>query len=342
MANKIENPYMLDHVVEISVANFYAFDKETGMEYYSGTLASHDLTNGAGDPEEVKGGWENDCYYVIPSANSFTLEVTDIFNDQGLEATEFGGSLGEVGQKIIKSFHMPKSYTVYEGTKTITETESHYEVSADSDALTIVADGALVDASTEIEISSVTPVLAGYTPNLGDKVKLITTTTDVETPIKYITLANKPYEGEQVVGYNTKTNAKIETGNIVADEDDAEGKKYLIKDDTILVGDKVFITGFYFQASEKTRYSSIKSMASLREVLLVAELPLFDDSINIVGYKQFIFPKAVLLTQNAGSNGQSERKGVEKVTSFKILKEIGESELGRIMYLTPEEALSEQ
>lgn len=334
MTNKIENPYMLEHVVEISVANFYAFDKETGMESYSGTLSAHDLSNSAGEPEEIKGGADNDSYYVIPSTNSFKLSVTDIFNDQGLEAAEFGGTLDKVGKKVVKSFHMPKSYTVYEEDATT----SHYEVSSESDALTIVADGSLVDAGTEIELSMVTPTLETYVPKVGEKVKSISTTSKV----KYITLTNKPYEGEEVIGYNNKTKVKISSDKIISDIKDSTGKKYLINDSSILVGDKVFVTGFYFQASEETLYSSIKSTAPLKEVLLVVELPLFDESINIVAYKQFIFPKAVLLTQSAKSTGQTQRKGVEKVTDFKILKEIGESDIGRIMYLTPQEALSDQ
>ena len=61
---KIENTEMLNKLLEISVANYYFYTKD-GMEYYSGTLSSHQLTNEAGDPEEAKGGVNNDTYYTI-------------------------------------------------------------------------------------------------------------------------------------------------------------------------------------------------------------------------------------------------------------------------------------
>ena len=37
---KVENEQIVKDYEELSVANFYAFDKVNGLEYYSGTLTS--------------------------------------------------------------------------------------------------------------------------------------------------------------------------------------------------------------------------------------------------------------------------------------------------------------
>ena len=55
---KVENEQIVKDYEELSVANFYAFDKVNGLEYYSGTLESHELAKTM-EQEEIKGGQDN-------------------------------------------------------------------------------------------------------------------------------------------------------------------------------------------------------------------------------------------------------------------------------------------
>ena len=50
---KVENEQIVKDYEELSVANFYAFDKVNGLEYYSGTLESHELAKTM-EQEEIK------------------------------------------------------------------------------------------------------------------------------------------------------------------------------------------------------------------------------------------------------------------------------------------------
>ena len=90
-------------------------------------------------------------------------------------------------------------------------------------------------------------------------------------------------------------------------------------------------------------YVSISSMGNSTTGTLVVEIPLFDsDSMEMVQYKQFIFHKAQLLAKDASSTGQTERKTVESKNTFKITKDLTKKDLGTIVYLSPEESVTEQ
>ena len=89
-------------------------------------------------------------------------------------------------------------------------------------------------------------------------------------------------------------------------------------------------------------YVSISSMGKASTGTLVVEIPLFDSDMNIVKYKQFIFHRAQLLAKDASSTGQTERKTVESKNTFKITKDLTKKDLGTIVYLSPEESITEQ
>jgi hypothetical protein len=111
--SKIENKNLLKNLVELSVANFYAFDKKSGLEYYSGTLKSHELSNSASEPDKVKGGQSNDVIYTIPKNKELSLKITDVVNRQDIDALKWStGGIDDVGTDIVYAMHMPKNYPI--------------------------------------------------------------------------------------------------------------------------------------------------------------------------------------------------------------------------------------
>jgi hypothetical protein len=108
---KIENKWLLQNLIELTVANFYAYDKKTGIEFYSGTLKTHELDS-KGDNTKVKAGQQNDIYYVIPKSKELSLKITDIFSRQDIMALKFGGNISEVGSTLVDARHMPRNYTL--------------------------------------------------------------------------------------------------------------------------------------------------------------------------------------------------------------------------------------
>jgi hypothetical protein len=108
---KIENEYLLQDLVELSVANFYCYDEKTGLEYYDGTLESHELTVKA-DTEDVKGGQNNDTLYSIDKSKEMSLKITSVFTRQDIQSLKLGGKIADVGTALVDAFHMPKNYTL--------------------------------------------------------------------------------------------------------------------------------------------------------------------------------------------------------------------------------------
>ena len=118
---KRENSLLLEDLLEVSVANFYCYDEKSGLEYYSGTLESHELSATA-ESEEIKGGQGNDVIASIDKAKELTLKIVDVLAKQDIEALKLGGEVKEVGSGLVDAFHMPKNYVVSdsEGSKSIT------------------------------------------------------------------------------------------------------------------------------------------------------------------------------------------------------------------------------
>lgn len=118
---KRENSMLLEDLLEVSVANFYCYDEKSGLEYYSGTLESHELSATA-ETEEIKGGQGNNVIASIDKAKELTLKIVDVLAKQDIESLKLGGEIKSVGSNLVDAFHMPKNYVVEETTsvKTIT------------------------------------------------------------------------------------------------------------------------------------------------------------------------------------------------------------------------------
>lgn len=270
---KIENAYLRQDLVELTVATWYAYDKTTGLEYYSGTLKSHELS-ATGESTKVKSGQQNDVQYTIPKDKEFSLKTTDVWSRQDIIAKKFGSDIKDVGDDTtIYKMHMPKNYILK------------------SD------DGAF-----------------------------------------YIELKNEPMNGETFVVYNNKTNKAIESTKITVDE--TNKKKYTITEIGLVEGDTVFVTGFKTKAVATDKYSDITSDSKMPELFVCIEVPVFDGSNNIVFYKQYIFPRCQM-NSAVKSSGESEKKEVNDETTIDILKDKTVDYLGRIIYVSPEESISE-
>ncbi|MBP3914757.1 hypothetical protein [Clostridium sp.] len=108
---KRENSVLLDDLLEVSVANFYCYDQKSGLEYYSGTLESHELSASA-ETEEIKGGQGNNVIASIDKAKELTLKIVDVVARQDIEALKLGGEIKTVSSDLVDAFHMPKNYVV--------------------------------------------------------------------------------------------------------------------------------------------------------------------------------------------------------------------------------------
>ena len=247
--SKKENPSILEDLLEVSVANFYCYDQTSGLEYYSGTLESHELTATA-ETEEIKGGQGNDVIASIDKAKELTLNIVDVIARQDIEALKLGGHVQTVGRELVDAFHMPKNY----------------QVSGTSSS-------------------------------------------------KTVTLDQTPKTGEEVLVYNNKTKKVIETSKITM-----SGKQITITDGTIAVGDTVWVTGFKYQASATDKYSEISSTAFAPTLFCVIEVPLFNTDMEVVAYKQYLFPRAKM-DSAISISGQSEKTKNTRETSLKILKD---------------------
>lgn len=115
---KIENTYLLEDFFEISVAKFYGYDSRTGIEYCSGTLESHELSQ-SGDTEKIKGGQDNAVLGVITKDKELSLKIVDVKSRLDMESAKFGSSIKAVGSSVVDAMHMPKNYTVVSETSAL-------------------------------------------------------------------------------------------------------------------------------------------------------------------------------------------------------------------------------
>lgn len=108
---KIENQYLLEDFFEVSVAKFYGYDAKTGIEYYSGTLKTHELSQ-TGETIKIKGGQNNEVLGVINKDKELSLKITNVKSQADLESAKFGSSITAVGSTVIDAMHMPQNYTI--------------------------------------------------------------------------------------------------------------------------------------------------------------------------------------------------------------------------------------
>lgn len=256
---KIQNDYLLEDLMELSVANFYSYDTTNGLEYYSGTLESHELSKSM-DSEKIRAGQSNDTIATIDKNTEVSLKIVDVCARQDLQALKLGGKIEKVTlSDNVYAYHMPKNYDVTTG--------------------------------------------------------------------KVITLDVIPKEGEEVAIYNNKTKEKLV---ITTDYTIADGVITIVADD-ILVGETVFVTGFYYKAPETAKYFEIKE-GSVPTMLTVIEVPLFNTDTEIVAMKQYIFPRTKM-NASVTVKGQTEKTKNAEETSIDILKDPSVNYLGRVIYL---------
>lgn len=256
---KIQNDYLLEDLMELSVANFYSYDTTNGLEYYSGTLESHELSKSM-DSEKIRAGQSNDTIATIDKNTEVSLKIVDVCARQDLQSLKLGGKITKVTlSDNVYAYHMPKNYDVTTG--------------------------------------------------------------------KVITLDAVPKEGEEVAVYNNKTKEKLV---ITTDYTIADGVITIVADD-ILVGETVFVTGFYYKAPETAKYFEIKE-GSVPTMLTVIEVPLFNTDTEIVAMKQYIFPRTKM-NASVTVTGQTEKTKNTDETTIDILKDPSLNYLGRVIYL---------
>lgn len=108
---KIENKFLLEDYFELAVANFYTYDKKSGLEVYSGSLESHELSQ-KGDTEKIKGGRNNEVLGIINKDKELSLKIVDLKSKADMDSLKFGGAVKPVGSNIVYGMHMPKNYTI--------------------------------------------------------------------------------------------------------------------------------------------------------------------------------------------------------------------------------------
>ena len=121
---KVENVMLLEDAFEVSVANFYGYDEATGIEYYSGSLESHELTQ-SGDTEKIKAGQSNEVLGVINKDKEVVLKITDVKSRGDLESAKFGGKLTTVGTSNVDALHMPRNYEIVSNLTKLEVTLTH-------------------------------------------------------------------------------------------------------------------------------------------------------------------------------------------------------------------------
>lgn len=256
---KIQNDYLLEDLMELSVANFYSYDTTNGLEYYSGTLESHEISKSM-DSEKIQAGRDNATISTIDKKTEISLKVVDVCARQDIQALKLGGKITKVTlSDNVYAYHMPKNYDVLTG--------------------------------------------------------------------KTITLDSVPKVGEEVAIYNNKTKEKLV---ITTDYTIADGVITIVDAD-ILVGDTVFVTGFYYKAPETAKYFEIKE-GSVPAMLTVIEVPLFNTNTEIVAMKQYIFPRTKM-NASVTVKGQTEKTKNTDETTIDILKDPSVNYLGRVIYL---------
>lgn len=259
---KIQNDYLLEDLMELSVANFYCYDTKNGLEYYSGTLESHELAKSM-ESEKIRAGQSNDTIATIDKNTEVSLKTVDVCARQDLQALKLGGKIAKVTlSDNVYAYHMPKNYDVVAG--------------------------------------------------------------------KEIILDAVPKVGEEVAIYNNKTKEKLVITTDYTIEDDV----ITIVDVDILVGETVFVTGFYYKAPETAKYFEIKE-GSVPAMLTVIEVPLFNTDTEIVAMKQYIFPRTKM-NASVTVTGQTEKTKNAEETSIDILKDPSLNYLGRVIYLDVE------
>lgn len=150
---KIQNDYLLKNLFELSVANFYSYDAKSGLEYYAGTLESHELSKSM-DSEEIKGGQDNATLATIDKNTTITLKIVDVCARQDIQALKLGGAIKDVeASDNVFLTHMPKNYDVVEEASELVFELDYEPAPGEEVAIYDNADGKLMTITTDYEIT---------------------------------------------------------------------------------------------------------------------------------------------------------------------------------------------
>lgn len=104
----MENTHFLEDAYELKVANVILQDLETGLEMYSASLESHQITQSISE-ELLKAGQENDTYVTLQKSKEIKVEIQDIMSKLDWSAAKVGSQL-ETRTLEVSCF--PRNHTV--------------------------------------------------------------------------------------------------------------------------------------------------------------------------------------------------------------------------------------
>ena len=246
---KRENSLLLEDLLEVSVANFYCYDEKSGLEYYSGTLESHELSATA-ESEEIKGGQGNDVIASIDKAKELTLKIVDVLAKQDIEALKLGGEVKEVGSVLVDAFHMPKNYTV-SGESSSKSITLDAVPKAGEEVLVYNNKTKKVIESSKVEISGNKVTITDPAIQVGDTVWV--------TGFKYQALATDKYSEISSTAFAPTLFCVIEVPLFNTDMDVVATKQYLFP--RAKMDSAVTISG----QSEKTKNTRETSLKILKD-----------------------------------------------------------------------------
>lgn len=142
----------------------------------------------------------------------------------------------------------------------------------------------------------------------------------VETE-KKITLPQQPINTSDIVVY--KGEKALESGNY-----SVSGKEITITDDSVNVGDNLFITSFEYTAESSTYYDMGEGSNSTTFEILEKK-PVFDLNMNIIQYKYTHYPKCRMSTE-VEESGETSRTKQTNTYSFSVEKDQNYNYLFRV------------
>lgn len=106
----MENKYFLTDAYELKVANVVLTDNKTGLELYSASLETHEITQ-AVQEELIKAGQENSTFVTLQKSKEIKVTISDIMSKIDWQAAKMGTNL-EQKEVVVSAF--PKNYAVKE------------------------------------------------------------------------------------------------------------------------------------------------------------------------------------------------------------------------------------
>lgn len=125
MATSLENAHLSEELYELTDGEVLVIDRETGMEMYSCSLKSANISKTA-SKTQIRAGRDNTQWLELVSDSEITVEVVDIQAKRDWLALKLGGKLTK-GSVTIRSF--PKQYEVKGGLTSAKEVTLDHKIS---------------------------------------------------------------------------------------------------------------------------------------------------------------------------------------------------------------------